>query len=417
MGAILIAKRRKFHPQEPLKTNDAVAIGFLQFVHIWGREKAFGTDLFFCEKNVDRVSSLGVWPVQKHVDAFHVPEDEPSLGHGFLGAFEVSAAQEDIDILRIAHGRFVDFGNPRCHGMASDDGVGNPRSFEDGNGTPQAIAYFFHGGRHPFPGKFADFVSIHEFASVPMIVTKALHGGQYNLGRIKRTMPHLIYPIDAGFFHQRIRPTLAECRRKRSFEPGRELCRELLANVRAYHDDYHGLAGKTLVEHVVDGLSFDRQVWRAVVGEVLIFAAQELPLLRLAPDTLCCLLSEPAAQARGLKSPVQQVLHGSRDLIFAGGFYRPDFAGFNDVVDVVRLTEYLEKIDSDQWRPDDLAALPQFADEEDRAEEIDFVRENWPSLVAVYQKSRASECIVVCESDSEPAGPIVTSHWPLTTDH
>ena len=237
-------------------------------------------------------------------------------------------------------------------------------------------------------------------------------------------MPHLIYPIEAEFFHQRIRPRLAECWRQRSFEPGRELCRELLANVRAFHEDYHGLADKTLVEHVADGLSFDRHVWRAVVGEVLLFAAKELPLLRLTPATLCCLLSAPERnreqgtgnreQAQKLPVPCslvpvpcslvpvpcsRQVFYGSRDLVFAGGYYRPDLAGFNDVDDVVRLTEYLEKIDLAQWRPDALASLPEFADEEDRAEEIDFVRDNWPGLVEVYRKGRESKCVVVCEAE------------------
>ena len=59
---------------------------------------------------------------------------------------------------------------------------------------------------------------------------------------------------------------------------------------RAFHDDYQGLADKTLVEHVVDGLSFDKATWRAVVGEVLVFAAEDLPLFacRRQPCAVCC---------------------------------------------------------------------------------------------------------------------------------
>ena len=171
------------------------------------------------------------------------------------------------------------------------------------------------------------------------------------------------------------------------------------ARVRSFHGDYHVLADKTLVEHVADELSFDRHVWRAVVGEVLLFAAEELPLLRIAPATLCCLLSNGLAGAAGSKSPIEQVLYGSQYLNFAGRYYRSCYAGYNDVVDVVRLTDYLEKVDSAQWRPSDLADLPEFTDEEDWAEEIEFVRENWPSLVEVYRKSRANECVVVCEAE------------------
>ena len=171
----------------------------------------------------------------------------------------------------------------------------------------------------------------------------------------------------------------------------------MLAKVRAFHDDYHGLAGKSLVEHVVDGLSYDPHVWRAVVGEVLIFAAEDLPLLRLSPATLCCLLPAPAGDPAN--NSMRQVLHGSRDLVFAGGCYRPDFAGFNDTDSVARLTAYLEAIDPAQWRPDDLAALPEFADEDERTDEIAFVRENWPDLVEVYRRSHRERCIVVCEAD------------------
>src|SRR5947208_1149498 len=104
-------------------------------------------------------------------------------------------------------------------------------------------------------------------------------------------MPHLFYPISDCFFRQQVRPALGEAWRKRSFKPCGELCRELLPRVESYHQAYYGLAEKTLVEQAANGLSFDRAIWRALVGEVLLFAADDLPLLQTAPATLCCLLA------------------------------------------------------------------------------------------------------------------------------
>ena len=58
----------------------------------------------------------------------------------------------------------------------------------------------------------------------------------------------------------------------------------------------------------------------------------------------------------GPATPIRQVLFGSRDLVFGGSCYRPDFAGYNDLADVARLKGYLQSIDPIAWQPADLAA-------------------------------------------------------------
>ena len=88
------------------------------------------------------------------------------------------------------------------------------------------------------------------------------------------------------------------------------------------------------------------------------------------------------------------MLFGSRDLVFGGGFYRPDSAGWNDLDDVVRLSAYLEKIDPAAWDPAQLADL---ADDEERCEELEFTRQNWPSLVEIYVQACAGHQVVICE--------------------
>jgi hypothetical protein len=216
-------------------------------------------------------------------------------------------------------------------------------------------------------------------------------------------MPHLFYPIDAGFFHQRIQPVLARCRRARSFAVGRSLFVELLPRVKEYHASYHGLGGPTLVEQAAQGLSYDPAIWRAVAGEVLLFAADQLPLLNLSLTGLCCLLA--GSMEAGLESarprfaPIQQVLFGSRDLLFGGSCYRPDVAGYNDLADVARLVVYLKTIDPGAWQPADLMAMKVLPDDEEQVEELEFVRQSWPDLVELYRKASEKRQIVACERE------------------
>jgi hypothetical protein len=152
---------------------------------------------------------------------------------------------------------------------------------------------------------------------------------------------------------------------------------------------------------VLEGLSFDRACWRHLVGEVLLYGAAELPELEIAPETLCCLLApEPYREGivpRERLAPIQQAHYGARDLVFGGGYYRPEHAGYNDSDDVARLAAYLAAVDPTRWRVADLANLREMTDETERLEELEFAREWFPALCELYQ--RAGECnrVVVCE--------------------
>jgi hypothetical protein len=216
-------------------------------------------------------------------------------------------------------------------------------------------------------------------------------------------MPHFLFPVDADFYSNHLQPFLAQGWRERSFAPCRKLCQELLARVHNYHQAYHGLAEKTLVEQVIEGLSFDKAIWRALVGEVLLFAAEELPLLQVPVETLCCLLAPQTLgkeTAREQFTPIQQVLFGSKDLVFGGGYYRPDFAGYNEVEDVNRLWKYLEGMDSANWKAAALTPLAELSDEEEREEELAFARQSWQGIMDVYGKAFAKGWLMICEAES-----------------
>jgi hypothetical protein len=198
---------------------------------------------------------------------------------------------------------------------------------------------------------------------------------------------------DPAHFHQVIRPALAESWRRRSFEPSRSLCAALAPAAIAFAERYHTGHDEPLLAQVArGGVPFDRDFWRLLVGEALLFGAASVPDILTAPDTLCRLLAPGQDNA-----PIRQAHFGNHDLVFGGGFYRPDAAGYNDAADVVRLADYLLAIDSGRWTVADLAGLREFDDDDDCASELEFAREVFSSLVDLYRSAREAGQMVVCE--------------------
>ncbi len=200
--------------------------------------------------------------------------------------------------------------------------------------------------------------------------------------------------LEAAFWNGLVMPALAHSHGQRSFLPCVDLCQVLLTRNPSVPQD-------ALLRTIAAGLNFDRIFWHALIGECLVHGAQDIPRIQTAPEPLCCLLapeqhSRPELP-RACFAPIQQAHFGSRDLQFGGGFYRPDAAGLNDLDDVRRLAEYLSDIDPTTWKPEALAPLSDCPDDEQRAEELAYVRDWWPSLVELYQKARDRQWVVVCE--------------------
>ena len=208
--------------------------------------------------------------------------------------------------------------------------------------------------------------------------------------------------LDADTFHQRIRSSLGASWRQRSFEPCRSLCEQFLPAAREYTQRYHIGEEETLVARIAKGLPFDRACWRLLAGEVLLFAALEIPEFPSNAETLCCLLSPDASRlnedSRESFSPIQQTLHGSRDVTFGSAVYRPERAGFNDAGDVARLADYLATVEPQRWTVDDLRQLHDLEDDDERADELAFVREWFPVLVDLYRRTQVQGRIMVVES-------------------
>jgi hypothetical protein len=210
---------------------------------------------------------------------------------------------------------------------------------------------------------------------------------------------HLL--LEAGTFG-RIRPALAAAWGRHNFAPCRALCAELAPAALAFRERYHTGPEEPLLCRVAAGLPFDRDFWRFLAGELLWLAAAEIPELQTTPDALCCLLGadrtlDPAAD-RDRLAPIQQAYFGARDLTFGTAFYRPGHAGYNDATDVARLADYLASLDGRPWTADALAALPDLADEADRADELELVKEWLPPFQDLYRRARDHGQIIICET-------------------
>jgi hypothetical protein len=202
------------------------------------------------------------------------------------------------------------------------------------------------------------------------------------------------YLFGAGFFRTRMQPALAESWRRRSFRPCHDVCAEVLWATKQTPP------ADSVLRQVARGLPFAREFWHGLVGELLVFGCQDMPLLQTAPATLCCLLAPEQFGSdlpRSDFAPIQQIHFGSRDLRFGGAFYRPDHAGCNSEADVSRLLHYLEGIDPAAWHESMLQPMTELASEEERAEELAFVRDWWPALVELYRNAATQGDIIICE--------------------
>ena len=207
------------------------------------------------------------------------------------------------------------------------------------------------------------------------------------------------FPIDATRFHAEIAPTLAAAWSARSFAPARDLCRDLAPAARdSIQHSMTGLTEPLVVQIAENKLLFRKDLWRLLVGEVLLFSAEDLPELETPLTTFAALLHQETADDRSRFPPIQQAIQGGRDLSFGAAFFRPDHAGWNDLNDVRRLAELLEAVDVRLWRAEDLVEF----DEADRADELEFAREWFPILCEMHRRAADRGWVMVCEEVSRP---------------
>jgi len=212
-------------------------------------------------------------------------------------------------------------------------------------------------------------------------------------------MPLYHMLLDGATFHQVIAPTLAASWKERSFAPFRAAQAGLLAAAEEFSARHHLGGEEPLLFEKAAGLSFDRDLWKLLAGEMFLFAAREIPEIQISPETLVYLLSAEndwsGNVSRAEFTPIQQVLYGACDLVFASKIYRPEHAGYNDTADVSRLAAYLANQRPEYWTADLLPV--ERIEEEDRAEELEFAKEWFPDLCSLYERASRRGEIIICE--------------------
>jgi hypothetical protein len=212
-------------------------------------------------------------------------------------------------------------------------------------------------------------------------------------------MPLYFLLFDPRKFKKLARP-LGEGWARRALDPLQLVCRDLRAAADKFADRFGMTAGDLVITQALRGVALDRNLWRTLIGEILLMTAEEVPEIETAPQALTCLLAphryrERVGQ-RECYAPIEQAHFGSRDLVFGHAYYRPEHAGWNDVEDVARLAQYFTGIDPSVWQVSYLAELRDI-DPEDRADELDYARQCFGALQGLYRGAADCGRIVVCE--------------------
>jgi hypothetical protein len=215
-------------------------------------------------------------------------------------------------------------------------------------------------------------------------------------------MADYYFVLDGPQFEGETRPALAGAWRLRHFDPAQTLCVALVPAARDFSARFHIGGNESLISRIAKGtITFDRPLWRALVAEILLVSAVEIPEFQVSADTLRRLLA-PARYAIELSDrsdfePIEQALRGARDLTFGATVYRPEHAGYNSALKVTELAHYLAAVRPQHWTPSDLAGARGLAIDE-YADELAFAREWFPALVEMYNRAAGRGQVIVYES-------------------
>jgi hypothetical protein len=179
---------------------------------------------------------------------------------------------------------------------------------------------------------------------------------------------------DRELFEGTMRPALAASRRTSSFLPCQQLCKLLVPTAEHFGREFHTAVENSILMKVVHGLAFDRSFWKLLVGEMLLFAATEIPEIQTDPEMLGRLL-DTNSNDRQQASLIEQAHFGAGPLVFGACAYRPGNAGYNDPKDIEHLATYLESIDSNGWTVEQVCYQKEEFDEVEGQEELAFARQ------------------------------------------
>ena len=163
MRLVLAAECIELHAQECFERHDRVIVGGHGFAHVGRRQWIRLPNLLAREQKMDCVARAAVGAVDEADDVRYRPLHEACCFEGHCDGRQVAAAHEEVDVLRVPHGRTIHSCHSRSHGVAAGHGVGDS-SFLERRGSPQCpVTNGLHSFDHALPGKLAQFDS-HEMA-------------------------------------------------------------------------------------------------------------------------------------------------------------------------------------------------------------------------------------------------------------
>lgn len=154
MHAIFITERNQFHSNQRVEREEAEMFSDFGFQYVGRGRKIIRAHFFACKNNMDRITGFGGRSIEENVQTRDMPINEASGCQSAFCTFEVRAADQQIDILCVAHCGLINAGNPGRHSVSVGDRVRNPIPIQGGSGTQQSFANDFHSPNHPFPGNF-----------------------------------------------------------------------------------------------------------------------------------------------------------------------------------------------------------------------------------------------------------------------
>jgi hypothetical protein len=186
------------------------------------------------------------------------------------------------------------------------------------------------------------------------------------------------------FFRTDVVPAIAACFRSRSFDAFSQLNMLVASRIDRLAERALLIPNERPLFSECPNLPFHRRTWRHLAGELLLYAADEIPDFPVEPDLLSQFLPPDL---------VQRIHDGSRELTFDGIPYRPDNSGFHDVEDVADIASQLKSFDCSHWPAQRLAHVPA----EDRDDELAFARQCFTHMQSMFELAMANDHLIVCE--------------------
>lgn len=202
---------------------------------------------------------------------------------------------------------------------------------------------------------------------------------------------------DARWFHDDFVPALTNCRQRRSFVPCQKLCHYLSTTARDYCERFH--VGEQPLITRIDGLPYAPDLWRLLVGELLVFGALDLPEFEQAPELLCRLAGAELGEhpLRAQFGSMRQAHYGARDLSFGAAVYRPQTVGWNDAEDMARIADYLNSLAVESWSASMLKAPATAVEDADLEQELVYAQDCLPDLKRIYREAAIAGHLIVAE--------------------